>query len=173
MHSAGLKLRGISLNTKRTWVEPRHGRGSHEDRRIVMEEDGRDRSNRGCHKNASEDEKAEPESRTKLLLLNDDYTPMEFVVHVLEKYFSKGREEATNVSCSMSISRGVGVCGVYTYEVAETKVDASDGLFARQHGHPSAVHTWRKSRSSTCRHFSQSLEAALHRALELCQRTQS
>ncbi len=71
---------------------------------------------------------------TKVLLLNDDYTPMEFVVHVLEKFFSKGREEATRIMLHVH-HKGVGICGVYTYEVAETKVTQVMD-FARQHGHP-------------------------------------
>jgi len=70
----------------------------------------------------------------KVLLLNDDYTPMEFVVHVLEKYFSKGREEATRIMLHVH-HKGVGICGVYTYEVAETKVTQVMD-FSRQHGHP-------------------------------------
>lgn len=57
----------------------------------------------------------------KVLLLNDDYTPMEFVVHVLESIFKKNRQEATDIMLHVH-RRGVGVCGVYTYEVAETKV---------------------------------------------------
>ena len=70
----------------------------------------------------------------KVLLLNDDYTPMEFVVLVLEKYFSKGREEATRIMLHVH-HKGVGICGVYTYEVAETKVTQVMD-FSRQHGHP-------------------------------------
>jgi ATP-dependent Clp protease adaptor protein ClpS len=54
-------------------------------------------------------------------LLNDDYTPMEFVVHVLERFFQKNREEATRIMLHVH-HHGVGECGVYTYEVAETKV---------------------------------------------------
>lgn len=57
----------------------------------------------------------------KVLLLNDDYTPMEFVVHVVEKFFSKNRQEATDIMLHVH-RRGVGICGVFTYEVAETKV---------------------------------------------------
>ncbi len=57
----------------------------------------------------------------KVLLLNDDYTPMEFVIHVLEKFFTKNRAEATDVMMHVH-RRGVGVCGVFTHEVAETKV---------------------------------------------------
>ncbi|MCP4327389.1 MAG: ATP-dependent Clp protease adapter ClpS [Alphaproteobacteria bacterium] len=70
----------------------------------------------------------------KVLLLNDDYTPMEFVVYVLERFFSKGREEATRIMLHVH-RRGVGICGVYTYEVAETKVTQVMD-FARRHQHP-------------------------------------
>ncbi len=70
----------------------------------------------------------------KVLLLNDDYTPMEFVIHVLEKYFNKGREDATQIMLHVH-HKGVGICGVYTYEVAETKVTQVID-FSRQHSHP-------------------------------------
>lgn len=70
----------------------------------------------------------------RVIILNDDYTPMEFVVHVLEKYFNKGREDATRIMLHVH-QKGSGVCGVYTYEVAETKVTQVID-FARQHGHP-------------------------------------
>jgi ATP-dependent Clp protease adaptor protein ClpS len=70
----------------------------------------------------------------KVLLLNDDYTPMEFVVHVLERFFSKNREEATRIMLHVH-QKGIGVCGVFTYEVAETKVAQVIDL-ARQNQHP-------------------------------------
>jgi ATP-dependent Clp protease adaptor protein ClpS len=70
----------------------------------------------------------------KVLLLNDDYTPMEFVVHVLERFFGKGREEATRIMLHVH-QKGVGICGVYTYEVAETKV-TQVMEFSRSHQHP-------------------------------------
>lgn len=70
----------------------------------------------------------------KVLILNDDYTPMDFVVHVLERYFHKNRDEATGIMLKVH-HEGVGVCGVYTYEVAETKV-MQVMEFARQHQHP-------------------------------------
>jgi ATP-dependent Clp protease adaptor protein ClpS len=57
----------------------------------------------------------------KVLLLNDDYTPMEFVVRVLERFFHKNREEATRIMLQVH-QKGMGVCGLYTREVAETKV---------------------------------------------------
>ncbi|MGB0749502.1 MAG: ATP-dependent Clp protease adapter ClpS [Magnetospiraceae bacterium] len=70
----------------------------------------------------------------KVLMLNDDYTPMEFVVHVLERFFNKGNEEATRIMLHVH-QRGVGVCGVFTYEVAETKVMQVMDL-ARKNQHP-------------------------------------
>ncbi len=70
----------------------------------------------------------------RVLLLNDDYTPMEFVVHVLERFFRKNRDEATQIMLHVH-QHGVGECGVYTYEVAETKVTQVLD-FARQHQHP-------------------------------------
>ncbi len=82
--------------------------------------------------------KAKPKTKKpsmyKVLMLNDDYTPMEFVVHVLERFFSKTREEATRIMLHVH-HRGVGICGVFTYEVAETKVTQVMD-FARQHQHP-------------------------------------
>lgn len=82
--------------------------------------------------------KTKPKTRKpamyKVLMLNDDYTPMEFVVHVLERYFSKNREEATQIMLHVH-TRGVGICGVFTYEVAETKVTQVMDL-ARQNQHP-------------------------------------
>ena len=78
--------------------------------------------------------KTKKPSLYKVLLLNDDYTPMEFVIHILEKFFNKNRDEATRVMLHVH-QKGVGVCGVFTYEVAETKV-AQVMDFARQHQHP-------------------------------------
>jgi ATP-dependent Clp protease adaptor protein ClpS len=78
--------------------------------------------------------KTKKPSMYKVLLLNDDYTPMEFVVHVLERFFAKSREEATRIMLHVH-RRGVGICGVFTYEVAETKV-AQVIDFARRHEHP-------------------------------------
>lgn len=70
----------------------------------------------------------------RVLILNDDYTPMEFVVHVLERFFQKTREEATQIMLHVHNS-GVGQCGIYTYEVAETKVTQVMD-FARKNQHP-------------------------------------
>jgi ATP-dependent Clp protease adaptor protein ClpS len=78
--------------------------------------------------------KTKKPSMYKVLMLNDDYTPMEFVVHTLERFFAKSRQEATRIMLHVH-RRGVGICGVYTYEVAETKVTQVMD-FARQHQHP-------------------------------------
>lgn len=73
-------------------------------------------------------------SMYRVLILNDDYTPMEFVVLILERFFQKNREQATRIMLHVH-QKGVGVCGVYTYEVAETKV-AQVMDMARRNEHP-------------------------------------
>ncbi|MGB0920915.1 MAG: ATP-dependent Clp protease adapter ClpS [Alphaproteobacteria bacterium] len=70
----------------------------------------------------------------KVLLLNDDYTPMEFVVHVLQRYFGMDMDQATQVMLAVH-QHGIGVCGVFTYEIAETKV-AQVMDFAIKNQHP-------------------------------------
>ena len=83
-----------------------------------------------------------PQTRTRtkkpslyrVLLLNDDYTPMEFVVHVLQRFFNKSIEDATRIMLHVH-QHGVGECGVFTYEIAETKVTLVMD-FARKHQHP-------------------------------------
>jgi ATP-dependent Clp protease adaptor protein ClpS len=70
----------------------------------------------------------------RVLILNDDYTPMEFVVHVLERFFGKDHEAATRIMLHVH-HHGIGECGFYTYEVAETKVTQVMD-FARKHQHP-------------------------------------
>jgi ATP-dependent Clp protease adaptor protein ClpS len=70
----------------------------------------------------------------KVLMLNDDYTPMEFVVLCLQRFFKMNMEEATRVMLHVH-QRGVGVCGIFSYEVAETKVTQVMD-FAREHQHP-------------------------------------
>ncbi len=73
-------------------------------------------------------------SMYRVLILNDDYTPMEFVVHVLERFFGKDHESATRIMLHVH-HHGIGECGIYTYEVAETKVTQVMD-FARKHQHP-------------------------------------
>jgi ATP-dependent Clp protease adaptor protein ClpS len=70
----------------------------------------------------------------KVILLNDDYTPMEFVVRVLERYFHKTREEATRIMLQVH-QKGMGICGVFTREVAETKV-RQVMMYAAESQHP-------------------------------------
>ena len=70
----------------------------------------------------------------KVLLLNDDYTPMEFVVQVLEQFFALDRTNATRIMLEVHTS-GRGIAGVYTYEIAETRVSQVNN-FSRQHQHP-------------------------------------
>ncbi|HEY5635285.1 MAG TPA: ATP-dependent Clp protease adapter ClpS [Burkholderiales bacterium] len=78
--------------------------------------------------------KLKPPSMFKVMLLNDDYTPMEFVVLVLQKFFGMGRERATQVMLKVH-QEGIGVCGVFPRDVATTKVQQVAG-FARKYQHP-------------------------------------
>ncbi len=78
--------------------------------------------------------KTKKPSMYKVLVLNDDYTPMEFVVMLLQSVFHKSKEEATRIMLHVH-QRGVGVCGVYSYDVAETKV-AHVMDMARRNEHP-------------------------------------
>jgi len=70
----------------------------------------------------------------KVFLLNDDFTPMEFVIHILQRYFHKTLDEATTIMLHVH-QKGLGLCGVYTYEIAETKVTQVLAL-AEKHQHP-------------------------------------
>jgi len=78
--------------------------------------------------------KLKPPPMFKVILLNDDFTPMEFVVDVLQTFFSMNREQATQIMLKVHID-GAGVCGVYPSDVATTKVEQVVA-FARQHQHP-------------------------------------
>jgi ATP-dependent Clp protease adaptor protein ClpS len=82
--------------------------------------------------------KARPKTKKpaqyKVYMLNDDYTPMDFVVHVLAKFFRKTDLEAQEIMMHVH-KRGVGLCGIYSYEIAETKVTQVMD-FARKHHHP-------------------------------------
>jgi ATP-dependent Clp protease adaptor protein ClpS len=110
----------------------------HPDRSTAPRMSDNDKTNNPDSPNIGVVVKARPKTRKpamyKVLMLNDDYTPMEFVVHVLERFFQKSRDEATRIMLHVH-KRGVGVCGVYTYEVAETKVTQVMDL-ARQNQHP-------------------------------------
>ena len=78
--------------------------------------------------------KTKKPSLYRVVLLNDDYTPMEFVILVLESFFKKGREEATRLMLQVH-QKGSGVCGIYSYEIAETKV-LQVMACAKDNGHP-------------------------------------
>jgi ATP-dependent Clp protease adaptor protein ClpS len=80
--------------------------------------------------------KTKPPPLFKVLLLNDDYTPMDFVVVVLQKFFGMNREQATRIMLKVH-KEGVGICGVFPRDVAATKVELVTG-FAREHQHPLA-----------------------------------
>ena len=81
-----------------------------------------------------EETKVKRPSLYKVLLLNDDYTPMDFVVLILETIFNKKNEEAVSIMLHVH-QKGVGLCGVYTYEIAELKMHTVINL-ARQHEYP-------------------------------------
>ena len=83
---------------------------------------------------ASAKPKIKRPSLYRVILLNDDYTPMEFVVQVLEQFFSMGREKATQVMLAVH-TQGKGVCGIYPQDVAETKASQVNQC-ARDSGHP-------------------------------------
>ncbi|MCX7897930.1 MAG: ATP-dependent Clp protease adapter ClpS [Rhodocyclaceae bacterium] len=83
-----------------------------------------------------ERERLEPPRLYKVVLLNDDYTPMDFVVVVLQKFFHMSRERATKIMLNVH-HHGRGVCGVYPRDLAATKVEQVTA-FARQHQHPLA-----------------------------------
>ncbi len=83
-------------------------------------------------------QESEPEVKSpplyQVVLINDDYTPMEFVVEVLEVFFNKDRQTATHIMLTVH-TQGKGVCGIYTRDIAETKA-AQVNQYAREHQHP-------------------------------------
>ena len=78
--------------------------------------------------------KLKPPRKYKVVLLNDDYTPMEFVVQILAKFFSMDQEKATQIML-MVHTKGKAVCGEFSYQIAETKVELVND-YSRQHQHP-------------------------------------
>ena len=80
------------------------------------------------------DPKVEQPPLYKVILLNDDYTPMDFVVYVLEKFFGMNRDKATEIMLHVHM-KGAGVCGLFTREIAETKVEQVNE-FSRENQHP-------------------------------------
>ena len=83
---------------------------------------------------ASRTARPKPPSMYKVILLNDDYTPMEFVVDVIQRFFSKTREQATQIMLKVH-TEGAGICGVYPHGIAETKMNQVIS-YAREHQHP-------------------------------------
>ena len=79
-------------------------------------------------------QKTKPPQMYQVVVLNDDYTPMEFVVMVIQEFFNKDRETATQIMLKIHLD-GKGVCGVFSKDVAATKVDQVTEA-ARKHGHP-------------------------------------
>jgi ATP-dependent Clp protease adaptor protein ClpS len=108
------------------------------DRTPRMADDDRKRRGESAGPGTSVITKTKPQTKRpslyRVLILNDDYTPMEFVVHVLERFFGKDHEAATRIMLHVH-HHGIGECGIYTYEVAETKVTQVMD-FARKHQHP-------------------------------------
>ena len=104
---------------------------------MVTMQDG-DEGDRGTGRGTAVITRTKPKTKKpslyRVLILNDDYTPMEFVIHILERFFQKDREAATRIMLHVH-NHGVGECGVYTFEVAETKVTQVMD-FARQNQHP-------------------------------------
>lgn len=80
------------------------------------------------------DTKTKKPALYKVLILNDDYTPMEFVILVLERFFKKGREEATRLMLQVH-QNGMGICGIFTFEIAETKINQVMDC-AKENEHP-------------------------------------
>jgi ATP-dependent Clp protease adaptor protein ClpS len=134
-----LKLANQTLYPKPV---PKPGSGSGKDKKLKLTKPARlqsDENNvRGPGRGTAVLTRTKPKtlkpSLYRVLLLNDDYTPMEFVIHVLERFFQKNREAATVIMLHVH-NHGVGECGVYTYEVAETKITQVMD-FARENQHP-------------------------------------
>jgi ATP-dependent Clp protease adaptor protein ClpS len=78
--------------------------------------------------------KLKPPKRYKVVLVNDDYTPMEFVVHILTTFFGMDHAKATRVMMSVH-TKGKGICGIFSYEIAETKVDQVNE-YSKMNQHP-------------------------------------
>ena len=101
--------------------------------KVTMGNEQEHRGDEGLALQEARPELKEP-ARYKVVLLNDDYTPMEFVVTLLEKLFGMDREKATRIMLLIH-THGKGVCGIFTYEIAETKV-AQVNEYSRQNEHP-------------------------------------
>ncbi|MCF6321782.1 MAG: ATP-dependent Clp protease adapter ClpS [Rhizobiaceae bacterium] len=101
---------------------------------ITMQNDNEKEGSGGTAIVTREKTKVKKPSLYRVLLLNDDFTPMHFVIHVLQRFFAMNEERATQITLHVH-NKGVGECGVFTYEVAETKVTKVMN-FARDNQHP-------------------------------------
>ena len=121
-----MSRRSISVASARYWLRPR------------LANDDQKRPGSPGTPGTAVITKTKPQTKRpnlyRVLILNDDYTPMEFVVHVLERFFNKDHESAYRIMMHVH-QHGIGECGIYTYEVAETKVTQVMD-FARKHQHP-------------------------------------
>jgi len=117
-----------------TGVQTRGEGGVDSEPRMMAEDDRKRRNEPGTVVITKTKPQTKRPSMYRVLILNDDYTPMEFVVHVLERFFGKDHEAATRIMLHVH-HHGIGECGIYTYEVAETKVTQVMD-FARKHQHP-------------------------------------
>jgi len=104
---------------------------------LVMSKDDEDKKDIDGNIKLATKPKTKTPPLYRVLMMNDDYTPMEFVIEVLEKFFQKNREEATQIMLHVH-QRGVGVCGVYAYDLAETKAMQVMN-YARKYEHPLQV----------------------------------
>ncbi len=125
--------RGMPVKGKEQWLKGGAAKGRQS---VTMQ--GGDSDRQGPGRGTAVITRTKPRTKKpslyRVLILNDDYTPMEFVIHILERFFQKDRETATRIMLHVH-NHGVGECGVYTFEVAETKV-AQVMDFARQNQHP-------------------------------------
>ncbi len=101
---------------------------------LTMQNDNEKEGGNGTAIVTREKAKVKKPSLYRVLLLNDDFTPMHFVIHVLQRFFAMNEERATQITLHVH-NKGVGECGVFTYEVAETKVTKVMN-FARDNQHP-------------------------------------
>ncbi len=132
-------LSNVMMSTvRKNSSDNRPGAAPGGDRSPRMADDDRKRRNEPGGPGTAVITKTKPQTKRpslyRVLILNDDYTPMEFVVHVLERFFGKDHEAATRIMLHVH-HHGIGECGIYTYEVAETKVTQVMD-FARKHQHP-------------------------------------
>ena len=98
------------------------------------QDDGHTEDNHGLQVLERSEQKLQPPSMYKVVLLNDDYTPMEFVIDILISFFRHNEEQATQIMLAVH-TQGKGVCGIYTKDIAETKA-AQVNQYSRQNKHP-------------------------------------